>query len=577
MIVLKLRRPLLTNTQWMPYSPFTWTNTLSFDGYTQPADYSADFDFETGLPTQDVEIGNVYIDNAEYEEAPSLAACVTDEESWYFDQPNQKIYVHVLHSKRMDSSEFDTLKIVGYCSEEFTYDSNGIEYKPLIDSRFKLNERADRLTYEKMSFVSNSMSLLNHTGEFDQYGDTPTPGADAELLYIPTEDLMADGNVFTPLWTGYAKSDKFSGDKYRIKLQDKREQLNIEIPSTVFDSVDFANIDSDTEGLTIPEGYGEVKGASAYCTNGTVTTGNVNYKYATDATAITTIYVKTDDSWNSVTAVSTDATNGEFVLSATDARDSSGNYKECKTDSTFRNIKDPADIMADMIYRYLGDPYSSEYFNTTQWESEQAYFEDVCLYMGEGKPFFDYIETLQTSSVYNFYFRVDGSGKYTFKCDDINRAVSKTYLAIDIIGTPKAERDFEDYATSVVIKYNEDQESGMASSVINDDYEETTYDTYRFYQKKTFTSGLTSETHADSKALLIAEDYSKARLQISFRTRGIQMDEIYDTINIDTSQYIDGVKVREYLGERKIKITGVSPDFEDETTTLTGYDITEVV
>ena len=87
---------------------------------------------------------------------------------------------------------------------------------------------------------------------------------------------------------------------------------------------------------------------------------------------------------------------------------------------------------------------------------------------------------------------------------------------------------------------------------------------------------LIGETAATERADIIAEDYAVARGQISFTLNWIQPHLIYDVVTIDTSVYNKGVKIREYLGVRKIKISRIEYDFNNETTTLTGYDISEV-
>lgn len=581
MLVNKIRKPYQNNTQWQPYGPFTWYNRLSFLGYTQPTEYSSsDFDFETGLPLEVVEVSNIYVNDVPYDEVATLALFESTEESWYFDFPNQLLYIHPNHKLRMDSSVFDTVKVIGYCTGEKVFvDENNNTYQPRVLSGITFKKSADRLVYKKLALQKNTLKLDNTDEEFDQYGDSPVPGSDINYLHISNADLKAGLNSLTPIYTGFSSGDRFTTNVYNISVQDKRSKLSMPVPSTIFNDTDYPNISNKVIGKTIPEGYGDLIGIPAFCTDGTITTGNVSYKYATDGTSITTVYVKVDDDYNSVTPVSTDPTNGEIVLSSTDARDSSGNPRKVKVDARLRDYDSPGSIIKDMIYRYLNHEYILEYFNITQWEEEEAYLADIYFYMGKEKTFIDYIEKIQSASDYGFMFDYDENGKYIIKVDDLYRDVKATIPYICNIDDEKeAERDFEEYATSIRVNYAEDQESKDSLYVIADSLESAVEKEYRKYKQITYPSCLKNSTDAQNKADLIAIDYSKARLKFPITLDTIAIYQIYDIIVIDTSVYKKGEKVREYLGPRKIKLSKVSyPSFNDEKTKLTGYDITDIV
>lgn len=579
MTIIKLRRPFLLPAIFLPYGPFAWSAKLAYPSYTQPSRYDSSYDFtEPFLNETETDIGNVYVDNEEYVELTSTALVLATEKSWYFDFAAQILYIHISHDRRMTSSDFDSLEIRGYSSDYVFYDSNDIEFLPYLQSSTTITKSADRLVYNKMGLVKNRAVLDNTDGEFDDIDADPTPGADANVLYISEADRKSGSRILTPIYTGYVSADGLSLERARLQIQDKRAQYNEDIPSTVINSTDYPNA-SDSLGELIPEGYGDITGAPAICVNDSITSGNVEYKYASDGTSITTVYVKDDNGvWQSKTPVSTDPTNGEYVLSATDARTTSG-VRESKVDCRLRAYDNPADIMQDMITRYLGIQYRPDTFNTTQWEAEKAYLDDIYFYMGESKPFFEQIERMQNASNYGFRFDIDADGKFTFKVDDINRAISKEYPYIcNISDVTPSERDFTQYATSVTVLWGEDISDGYptANSVIDDTYETATFDKYRYSQQRQYESFLKNSTDASTKAGLIALDYSEARSEISFTVDIIDSVELYDIIKVDTSVYSKGVKVREYLGEKILKISGIRWDFQNESTTISGYDITDI-
>jgi len=581
LIIVKLRRPFLIPLQFVPYdNPFMWYARVTWDGYSTPSEFSSDFYFNVPeLNQKDRVLDSIYVDNVLYAKKQNIVDCQNTEGSFYFDITNQLLYIHVYHDKRMDSSYFSAYDINGYCTETVLYDNDDIEYKPLLASSVSIRKNADRLVYGKLGFINFTFDYSNKDDDFTDFIDNPVPGSDVNVLYISKKEYDSGIRDGIPIYTGYVSEDTYgSDDKYSNSVKDKRAKLSANIPGNRFNSVDFPDISDDVNDKIIPEGYGDIKGATAFCINGIITTGNVNYKYCTDGTSITTVYVKTGDAWNTVTPVSTSPTTGELVLSATDARDSSGNPKQVKVDARFRDIDSPGDIIIDLILRSFNQLYNSGNYNITQWTAESAYLADVYLYMGKQKSFFEYIEELQNASDYGFRFDIDAEGKYTLKVDDINRAVSATYDYVDIISDSlKITRDFEEYATSVRVGYNYDQESGRGTAVVSDSLSYQVFREYSVYQEKQYQSNLKISTDAQNKADRIALDFSKARNQVSFEIEGIEYRQIYDIITVDTSKYIDGVKVREYMGVRKLKLSGIRWDFGNERTELTGYDITDII
>jgi hypothetical protein len=580
MIVLKMRKPFLYNLFFIPYNGFMWVSTVSIStGYTAPTEYQTlGYSFDEYNTTR-LELGQVYIDNVEYTNANSITACESLEFSWYFDTGNQKLYVHGDHTKRLQSCDFDSLQIQGYSSDAVFYDSNNIKYLPLVLSSTTISDSVDRLEYEKMSFISNSVTFDNSEGDFDYTFTTPVPGADVNILYISQDDLDAGKNTLTPVYTGYVESEDIDGTNYIVSVADKREQLNSLYPKTFFNSTDYPNIDDDLIGDLIYEGYGDQPSWPAFCTNGAVTTGDVTYKYSTDGTALNAVYVLDDDSvWQEVTPTASDAEACTFTLSSTDGRDSSDNPREAKVDCYLRSQTNPADIIADLLYRSNGYTFIQDFYNIYDWSDERALLSDVSFGLKEQDELFTFFESLQSLSTVGFIFRVGVSGKFVIKVDDITRAVCCDVPYIhNLNDTRDVTTDFTKYATSVVINYNKNEQADTYDSVTLDTYYDETFSTYRIEKEETFTSGLMSLEDATIKGNAILKDYKKARSSHKIILDGIIPAPLLDVYKYDSSMYIKGVKVREYAGIVKFKVSDYEFDFDNEQTTLIGYDISEIV
>lgn len=589
MTLVKLRKPYLYPLNTLADGGFVWIAKTGFPDYTHPTDYSSsDFDFSDVNQTS-VEIGNVYVDGVDYEEKETETECRSNEKTWYFDYDNQELYVHVDHEKRLSTSTFDTQIVVGYSSGGVRskngtaggvfYDENDIEYLPLISSDLEVSEEADRLVYERMSFDKNTLTLDNRDGDFDVYFDEPVPGSDVEYLFISQDDLWDGKTALMEIYTGYVSADEFTrnGD-YQITVEDKRSQLTLELPDSYFSSDDYADIDDDVDGELIPDGYGDIIGAPAFCTNGTLETGDVTYRFAEVATSLTTVYVENDDGdWEALTTTPSVSSAGEFTVPEADGRDDNGDPRECKVDGRMRDYDNPGDIIANIYKRATSKTFSNLYYDTTQWTEESSILADISVYFEEEQTVYEMIEQIQSLSDYGFRVFYNKYGKFSMKVDRMDRDVFANYDYIENISdTLTVERDFEEYATSVTVNYNIDISEESGDSEVSDSREVDVYNTYRTYNALSYDSGLKNATDAFNKADRIALDYSVARNQLTIKLDGIIYHEIYDIITIDTAQYVRGEKIRDYMGTRKIKISAVTYDFAAESTEITGYDITDV-
>lgn len=586
MIIGKIRKPYPYKLYSLPDGGFVWKAAVSIPSYIQPTDYDADdFDFSDVNQTA-VVIGNVYIDGIRYTSQITEAECRAIEKSWHFDDSAQELFIHIDHTKRLDGSDFDTAQIFGHSSETVFYDEDDNEYLPFIASNLKVVEEADRLVYNKITFPEQTLKLDNRNGDFDDFYDNPTPGSDVEYKYIPSEDVYNGKNSLIDIYVGYVNDDELSRDDYSLTVKDKRAQLSDTWPQATFTIDDYPNIENDIAGDIIPDGYGVVEDfyIPAICVNGTLTTGDVEYRYAIESFKLYTtyeagkLYVDIDDVWTEVTATF-DHITGSVSTSDTNARDSSGKVRDAKVINV--GLHGDGTVFASLKYilDLAGFPYNSEKWDTAKAEEEAAEYltASTFFYMGEEKELYEYIEELQGGGEYGVRLNYGADRRWSIQCDDIHRAVVAEYKAIDNVSdVVTVPRDLTEYATSVEVEYAYNVYDDSYSSVIDDSRKVDIFNIYRVYQAKTFTSMLIGETAATERADIIAEDYAVARGQISFTLNWIQPHLIYDVVTIDTSVYNKGVKIREYLGVRKIKISRIEYDFNNETTTLTGYDISEV-
>ena len=434
-----------------------------------------------------------------------------------------------------------------------------------------------------MTLPENTVRFKNQSGTFDDFFDNPTPGSNIEFNYISDADVEAGKKGLTPVYVAYVVNDEFGRSSYSITAKDKRAQFSQLWPSNLFNADDYPNATNDVIGDVIPDGYGSVTGMPGICTNGSVTTGNVYYRFAELFTSGLTVYaLDDDDNWQSVTPLSSDASTGSFVLSSTDGRKSSGDPRDVKVNAVLRTTTGnyAPEIAIDLLADHASVKYNTEFYATEQVESELGYFtgSGIGFYSDKQTELLDYIEQLQGADTRGWRFFTRFDGKYSIKVDDIDRAVSRVYTPIENINDDiDCPRDLDEYATSVKVNYGRDYVDDTNGYVINNSRETSVFNIYCVYKQQEFDSLLTDQTDAETKADYIARDYSLSRAQIPVTIRGVVPTEIYDVIEFDTAVVQGGVRVREFLGVRKLKVSAVSYDFAKAQTTITGVDITQEV
>lgn len=578
MILAKIEKPFLTPLTFSGNENFVWASWVSQPSYSQPTFFDSNFFDFSDVNQTPLSITNVYIDNVKYDEVATLQLCRDTEKSFYFDVGSQILYIHVDHSKRMDSSLFAASQILGFTNTDVFYDENNVEYQPLIKGTLNLEKEVDRFVNKKLALDGNTLTLDNSGGDLDFLIKNTVAGSDIKYFWISNTDVAAGKKGLTPIYTGYIIRSTITTEEAVIRLEDKRGQLNEKISNTYFDIITYPNIEDEILGDLIPEGYGDLFNIPAFCTNGKIKTGDVTYKYAVDGTSLTAVYVNIDDAWVLKTPSVSDAVNCEFTLSATDGRNSGGNPYKTRVVARLRDITNPGSILIDMISRYIGVEFNQESYDPITWSTEAALLSDIYLYIDERKEFFQYIEELQNVANLPFIFDITPDGKYTLKVDDITRAVSQEFSNYDNLDDIKIiETDFDEYATDIKISYKENYESGKKLFVTRDDFKTDTFELYRFYKELEFDLNSDSETIANEKAERGLKEYKKARSKISFKLDCVSCIQILDVVKLNNSVYIDDVKIREYSGNNKIKVSRVFDDLDLEQCEIEGFEIDDIV
>ena len=541
--VVEIDKTNILASSFVPYSPYVYVSTVSISAVATY--WTTTFGADGTYNAVALVISSITIDGVqELDSQTSLADCLSNEKSFYFDFDNQLLYVHPDHTTNINAVEVAQGVSFGYCSDTVRYFKNQI-YRPIVTSIPTISDSADPLQYGFMSFGGGSIVMVNDVeagiGIFDT--DEKLYGNEIRIKAGYEGDDYED---LVLLFVGYIKDYTTTTSTMTIEVADKRERGQVETPTTVFSGK--TGIAEDSNGTLIPDGYGDVIQVPAYPI--TDNAGTVTFQWGTAITTVTQVYTLVDDI---LTAVNSDnvSTTGTFTLvdsaCAKDGSDPTNGLLKVYVTGRMRDYDNPADIIADLNDRVMGVPYNTSNYNTTEWEAESASLSDIALYMDSPKKVYDWISLIQSGT--NYGFRYEDRDKITLRLDDPDRLAitfsdgTSTIDPIDIRNSDMPiQQNAELYATSCTVKYSHNVRKDTYSQVSNTDYYDEVLREHRIAKVESYESLLTNSTDADSKALKVMQDISVVRpiFTITIDYDKLRSPRIYDIINATVSLLVHG-------------------------------------
>lgn len=533
--IFRINLPYLVSVRFLIESPFVWRATITKpeEGYGA---YYSQWD-DTGINTTRLVVGSFFVEGVSFNQKLSLADCESDVNSFFWNNVTQTLYAHYPIGTIPSTASFVIGILGGFSKNDVQY-IDGVEYQPRIKSIGAITKKVDPFNVGKMAFPSRNIQLGNEDAGLDGFITEPVPGAVSTVAFYDTET-----EEILDFYAGRIAADNTTLSTLGVKLNDIRQSENITIPFNRFTEADYPDASDDVLDKLIPEGYGPKKGALCFALNEEEAgSPDIVFKFATDATAITTVYVKIDDDWKVKTPIATDAAAGEFTMARADVV-GSGNTStyQVRANVTLRSQTNNGDITVDMNLRYQSRSFDASNYDTASWASESAKLSDNgSLYMDKPDEFFKWIERLQKESDLFWLYTVLGDGRRNMRVDDPNRTPILTLDSARIKTFERpVSRNFEQFASSVTVEYDLDARTKRSKRAVNTDHQEQVIRKYGFPQDETLPSLLTVEADADLKAAIVAEDWSESRpivkLSIEIKELSDLELELYDIIIVDLS------------------------------------------
>ena len=585
-------------------------------------DLSACYFFDSLFGAEDttnkevLNIRGVYIDIDTYcPNQTTLADCLSDDTTCYFDIANQTLYIHYPYDVNPGIVTVEYGKIYGFTNDEIrTF--NSIDYLPELNQIPALQKEIDPLQYESMSFYGGDV-IFNNTpvdpsldgaGRFDD--DTQFTGNDVALLY------GQDGDTYTDLiliCTNFIEKTVSNFLEAIVSTRDKREKESILFPIDTFLAADFPDIADDLKGKIKPVAYGRRWYTPGICVNSKSALSK-EFFFSENIFGIFDVEAEIDKVWTIVVPTATNLVTGIVTLAVADAHIDGDNAKglnrvRCAAEFSATDI--PSFIIRDLNSRALGIDYNASNYNTVEWTSEDAIHENASIYMDTQKDLHEWISILQNSTLVGFQYMFE-NGRRTIRNDNPNRPYAFIIEAVEILNNYNLEKDNneDNFFTDAIIQSEKiDSEDEFYYTYQNLDYYEESFREHR--RNKTLKLEIDQSNSAVSryKTAILLDDQHKSRpiIEIVLGDKKYFELRIYDMLyvelsypgeitgydNLDHFLFTDSttldnflftdstaldnylfldyssqeirINQREFMGWQRMQVIGLYPDFENGT------------
>ncbi len=534
-IVVEIDKTSLYDGTFSSYLPYVYHSTVSSPTV---ASWWTDWGGSDDFPDAEKNISGIVLDSIfDVQQVNTLANCITQENSFYFDYDNQLLYLHTPHTKTPYGSSVLSGIAFGFTDDQVRYFRNQL-YRPLVQQIPSLSDSCDPLQYGIIAFGGGNVVITNDVVENVGMFDTD------ERLYgnIMRIKCGDEGDTYDDLRlisSNYIRDYILTTSDITFDIADKRERLQTLYPTATMDILEsYSDGAWQIAQRIMPDGYGLVMQAPAYPIADL--SGTVRFRWGNGVTSITQVYAFHDDVLSPIahTAFSTDGTfEIADALCAIDGANPTKGLKKIYVTGVMRDITNPADIIADLNDRIMGIAFTASNYDVSEWTAEKASLADISLYMDESKKIYEWIEILQNGA--NWGFRYEDVDKITIRRDDPSResVVSIPAIAIRNSDIP-IRRNAELYASSCIVRYAKNHRTNAYMQTENADYESAVINEHRVKKQQIYETLITSETIAQEKALRVMQDISVVRPIITlevdislFNQTALKRPRIYDMVD----------------------------------------------
>jgi hypothetical protein len=498
-------------------------------------------------------ISSFAVNGVQWTKTTSLANCKNTSNSFFYDETTTILYVNgdVFNKASVEAG-------VSYGFATYAVYLDNVYYEPRIDSIPNVSISVDDLYFGIRKYSSGTVVMYNHDGYFDGWDVDTIFGQECR---IKLGGKKSDGTVlgyddYKTLFTGYVQSILTTPTKMTITVGDKKDKIGRTLPVNHFSSTDYPDINDNNEGKPIPLTWGVCKKVPCVCVNEDTTTSPVDYKFVIadityrNVNALSNVYIDNVKE-SSTPSLTNDSTNdiAYFEISST------GNYspgQEVSADITGANVLDALDQVKDIFDDYLSISYTTDNFDTTEWNAESANDHDQGIAIIENTKISEILE--KTSNGHLGVFFQKGDGRWTFRTIDDSATKSLTINLDEIFNEPNSFKDGKQFLSSATIKFGKRHAPGRWREYTDTTSEQAVFNEFGYYRTQEFETYLSQKADAQTIATAILTEYKTIRAMFDITTTIAAADlYLYDTVDVEINR-----KNSTWLGTVKCRVMGIT-------------------
>jgi hypothetical protein len=181
--------------------------------------------------------------------------------SWYFDEGQEKIFVHTLDSTPPSNHSILGIFPLYFSNQAITTEDHC--YNPRIsDVPISISGNAEDIYFSSTTVGGGCINFDNSDSFFDRLSCKYIwKNRDISIALGEKEMTVAS---YATIFTGRLRDRKMTDKQVSFSIQDKREYLHKNLPERLFSKKDYPNLDTSYENKPIPTAYGFFEKAPAF-------------------------------------------------------------------------------------------------------------------------------------------------------------------------------------------------------------------------------------------------------------------------------------------------------------------------
>ena len=442
-------------------------------------------------------INSLKVDNVPYTKVYSIPDLKLTENSFFYEPGSNEIYIHfedfdpplnkeIFYGASLGYSKLSDTVTVPFFSASF--------YAPLIKSIPSIKKSVDPLFFGVLKYVKASVTLINSSGEFDDWRDRDFYGQPARIKIGNPEDDYAD---FDTVFEGFISDDDRDHDEFKINIEDPRRALTQPVASNKLTLEDWPDLKDSNVNNVKPVAYGPIFNAECICLN------------EEDASAADRIFLICDTEYNPVYSLDTiyvngvetaitgsaDLAAGTFTMTKASVFD---NFDEVSADFVATRNYSGVDIIKDLMLNYDDRPYISSLWDTAEIDSITS--RDSSLYVDKGE--FKLAKAIESVCIdIDGRFFAKNNGLYTIRLYDEDRTPNdKEIYNYEWGENLSIQNNGSQFLSSVIVEYQKDMKNDGYLIYENTVYENEVFNRYKKKKVGNYKTGLPTLADAQEKS-----------------------------------------------------------------------------